>query len=402
MANQGDYSGSIAQNFISFATTYQVNANPGQNFNNVVLFVGSGEAVANTSTLGNYFVASGAAPAVGSLYTVNGQNYTQTVGGPLLVWLTEFFSGNNNLSNVYIAIYDDSATVGGTVFPSSSVTALTTQYQAYKMYGFFKYITNGTAGIPNNTAAQLALASLCEADNTLLSQHWVDSNDANLLVAASGTIAYKLKSSGYDSVVNYSANTVTCGTGVCAVSPSLIQLGLSLGYINSTGTAVGNSLDMLATPITGPSGSGNTSITSTQMATLASINVGYFLYIGNTTGQVALRNGKTCLGNIPAAQWVTSYIDYMSAVSAASYLAQYNRFKNNTTYQAILSILMGYLSAFVSTGRLTGASITAPSWSTVSSLSNGQTITIPNAWSATFNDNVRNVTVNGTLFISVS
>ena len=46
MANPGDYIGSIAQNFISFATTFQINAVPGANFNSVLLFVGSGEAVA--------------------------------------------------------------------------------------------------------------------------------------------------------------------------------------------------------------------------------------------------------------------------------------------------------------------------------------------------------------------
>ena len=133
MANQGDFLGSIAQNYLSFATTYQITANPGQNFENVLLFVGSGEAIAASGTQGNYFTASGLAPAVGALYTVNGNNYTSTVGGPLLAWLTEFFTGNNGLSNVYIAIYDDS-TASTTTFPAAAVTALTTQYNAYKMY----------------------------------------------------------------------------------------------------------------------------------------------------------------------------------------------------------------------------------------------------------------------------
>ena len=402
MANPGDYIGSIAQNFISFASTFQINAVPGANFNSVLLFVGSGEAVANTGTLGNYFTASGTAPAVGSFYTLNGQNYSTQVGGPLLVWLNEFFSGNSNLSNIYIAIYDDSATSGGTIFPSGSVTALTTQYNAYKMYAYFKMITNGTSGNFSNTAAKVALASLCQPDVNLLSQCWIDTSDVGVLTATSGTSVYQCHANGYDVVPIYDGNTVTCGTGTCEVSGALVQLGLSLGYLNATGTSVGNSLDMLATGIIGPSGAGNTNLTPTQMATLASINVGYFLYIGNTTGQVALRGGHTVLNNLPSAQWVTGYIDYMSAVTTATYLAQYNRFKNNTTYQAILSIIMGYMNAFTGIGRFTGAAITAPAWSVVAPLSNGQTIIVPNAWTATFNDNVRNVTVNGTLYISAS
>ena len=402
MANQGDFLGSIAQNYLSFATTYQITANPGQNFENVLLFVGSGEAIAASGTQGNYFTASGLAPAVGALYTVNGNNYTSTVGGPLLAWLTEFFTGNNGLSNVYIAIYDDS-TASTTTFPAAAVTALTTQYNAYKMYGYFKLITLGQLAVgTGNTAAQLALAGLCQADNTLLSQCWIPTSDSNILTAAAGTIQAQCKTNGYDAVIVYDANTITAGTGTVVVNGCLTQLGLSLGYINNTGTAVGNALDMLATGTVGPSGASTTSLTSTQMAAVAGINVGFFLYLGNTTGMVALRGGKTVLSNLPAAQWVTAYIDYMSAVTTATYLAQYNRFKNNATYQAILSTVFSFVNLFATIGRLSGQQLTAPPWSTVASLSTGQTITIPNAWTATFNDSVRNVTVNGTLYIASS
>jgi len=403
VANQQDYLGSLAQSFITFATSYQISANPGQNFENVLLYVGSGEAIATSGTLGAYFPAlSGVAPAVSSLYTLNGQNYSTQVGGALLAWCTEFFSGNNNLSNLYVAVYDDSSTLGGTVFPAAAVTALTTQYTNTKMLAYFKMITCGTAGNFSNVTAQLALAALCQADVGILSQCWIPSNDANLLTMGGATVAAQAKNNGYDAVVIYDANTLTVGTGTAQVSGPLIQLGLSLGYLNATGVSVGNNLDMLQTGLIGPSGAGNTSLTATQMANLATINVGYFLYVGNTTGYVCLRGGKSVINNLPAASWCTSYIDYMSAVSAATYLAQQNRFKNNTTYQAILSILAQYLNLFSSIGRLTGATITAPAWAVAQTLSNGQSIVVPNAWQATFNDNVRNVTVNGTLYISAS
>ena len=397
MANQNDFLGSLAQNSISFATTFAVSANPGQNFENVILYVGSGEAITSSGTTGLYFpTLSGVAPTVGSLYTLNGNTYGTQVGGALLAWATEFFSGNNNLSNMYISVYDDSSTLGNTTFPAAAITALGVQYQATKMSAYFKLITVSTV------AAQLALAQLCQTDISLLSQAWIPSNDVNLLTMGGSTIAAQCKNAGYDAVVVYDANTIPAGVSTTIVNGALVQLGLSLGYLNSTGFSVGNSLDMLQTGIVGPSGSANTSLTATQMANLATINVGYFLYIGNTTGYVCMRGGKTVLNNLPAAIWTTAFINYMSAVSTATYLAQFNRFKNNITYQAILSIVINYLNMFVGIGRLTGAAITAPTWAVAQTLSNGQTIIIPNAWTATFNDNVRNVTVNGTLYISAS
>ena len=402
-SNQQDYLGSLAQSFVTFATAYQISASPGQNFENAIMYVGSGEAIATSGTLGAYFPAlSGLAPATGSLYTLNGQNYATQTGGALLAWATEFFSGNNNLSNLYVAVYDDSSTIGGTVFPAAAITALTTQYTATKMLAYFKMISNGTSGNFSNVAAQLALAQLCQTDVGLLSQAWIPSNDANLLTMGGSTIAAQCKNNGYDAVVIYDANTISVGTGSVQISGPMIQLGLSLGYMNSSGTSVGNNLDMLQTGLVGPSGSGSTSLNATQIGNLGTINVGYFLYVGNTTGYVCLRGGKTVLNNIAAAQWTTSYIDYMSAVSTATYLAQQNRFKNNTTYQSILNILLQYLNLFAGIGRLTGCTITAPSWAVAQTLSNGQTIIVPNAWQATFNDNIRNVTVNGTLYISAS
>ena len=402
MANSSDFFGSLAQSFISFSTSFQITVTPGANFNNVMLFVGSSEAIATSGTIGNYFTASGLAPAVGSLYTFSGQNYSSQTGGALLAWLTEFYSGNNNLSNAYVVIYDDSTTVGGTAFPAGAVTALTTQYNAYKMLAYFKLITNGAAGLMSNVPAKLALAALCQADINLLSQCWIDSNDANLLTAAAGTIQAQCKTNGYDPVIIYDGNTIAVGTGNVEVSGALVQLGLSLGYLNATGTSVGNSLDMLATGTVGPSGAASTSLTAAQMAALAGINVGYFLYVGNTTGQVCLKGGHTNLNNLPAAQWTTTYIDYMSGVQTATYLVQQNRFKNNTTYQAILAIVRTLLISFQGIGRLTGLDITAPSWQVAQTYSNGSTIIIPNAWVATFNDNVRSVTVTGTLYISAS
>ena len=102
-----------------------------------------------------------------------------------------------------------------------------------------------------------------------------------------------------------------------------------------------------------------------------------------------------------AAVWFQNYIDYSAQVDTAVYITQLGgaSFKNNTTYQAILAILKSTLYPFQNPlGRLTNLQITAPTFAKLPA-SSGSSITIPNAWVATWNDSVRNVTVQGTLVI---
>ena len=393
MANQGDYFGSIAQNYITFATTYEVSVTPGQNFQNIMVFVGSGEAVATSSTTGKYFVASGI-PSVGTIYTLNGNNYSSTVSGPLEAWLTEFYNSNNSLSNAYVVIYDDSGTTDGSTFDTTGYTALKTQYDLYKMYAYFKVISYQTK------AAKIALAKACQGDSGLLSQAWMTETDATVLSGGLTTLDVTCKANGYDPVIIFTERTLTVNSGTVADSAALSQLGLSLGYLNATGTSVGNSLDMLSTSYEVSSGPNGSSLSATDMTTLNTKNVGFFLYVGDTTGNVAVRGGVSVLGTSAAARWMTAYIDYMCKVKTATYLTGHNHFRNNETYQAILSYVSYYLALFTSVGRLTGASITAGTWDSVKNLSSGDVIIVPNAWQATYQDNVREVTVNGTLYIS--
>ena len=245
----------------------------------------------------------------------------------------------------------------------------------------------------NNIPANSALATLCYAD-TLLSQCWIDANDAQMLVLNSTTSMYGVcHTAGSNPVIVFHQDAAKSG--------ALTQLGLSLATINDTGTPVANSLDYLGTANSTGSGTAGANLSTTDVATLTAINCGFFLTIGDGTGKVALKGGKTIKGDVAAANWTTAYVDFVAAVQTANMFTTLNRFKNNETYQCILSILANLLHEFANIGRLSTVTITAPAFAQLPA-SVGDMITVPNAWTAYYNDNVRKAQVQGTLYISQS
>ena len=75
-----------------------------------------------------------------------------------------------------------------------------------------------------------------------------------------------------------------------------------------------------------------------------------------------------------------------------------NKFRNNATYQAILSLVTDTAMPFVAFGRLADLHLTAPVFTDLPA--SGDAITVPNAWEATYIDNVRSTTVYGTLYLT--
>ena len=372
-----DFIGSIAQLYISFAASLVTGVVPGDNFYKVMLFAGATESA-------GYFVET--PPAVGTCTELTSATYAGMLKGALLTYLSQFYAANA-LSSVFIVIYDDSTVTTGT-FPAGAVTALTTQYNLFKDRAFFKLLS-----LHDNILGNSALATLCASDS-LLSQCWIDANDAQMLVTDSTTSMYAVcHTAGSDPVMVYHPDATKSG--------SLTQLGITLGVLNATGTPVGNSLDYLATLNITASGASGANMGAVDINTMTSHNVGFFLTVGDGTGSVALKGGKTIKGNVAAAKWIISYIDFVSAVLTANMLTTQNRFKNNETYQCILGILGNQLYLFSTIGRLSNVKITAPVYAKLPAAV-GDMITVPNAWSADYNDNVRKVQVQGTLYITAS
>jgi len=371
-----DFQGSIAQQYITFSVNVVTEVVPGENFYKVMLFMGDAEADASLVT----------APAVGDIIEILPSTYTTLSKGPLLGYLGDFYAHNTAIT-VYVVIYDDALVTAGT-FVAGAVTALTTQFAIFKDRAYFKLMT-----LHDNIPGNSALATLCKND-ALLSQCWISANDAQMLVDGSTTsMSGVCKLAGSDPVVVYHPDVDK--------DPALVQLGLTLGALNDSGTPVGNSMDYLATDSIVPSGTSGANPTASNVTALTNANAGFFLTIGDGTGHVANKGGKTVLTNLAGAQWITQYINYTSAVKTANYLVQMNRFKNNTTYQGILAIVQAYLSVFENIGRLSNATITAPAFNKLPA-ADGDMIVVPNAWVAYYNDNLRKVQIQGTLYISQS
>ena len=186
------------------------------------------------------------------------------------------------------------------------------------------------------------------------------------------------------------------------INPALAQLGRTLSVANATGTPVGNSVDMVSFNTIKGSGTvdadGNgTNLSPTDKAALDDQKIGYNTYVGDGTDNVVTEGSLYSNGDSVGAEWVKDYITYMAKVKTANLISRMNAFRTNATYQSILLILQNIVKDFVDMGRLADFVVTAPVFADLPT--SGDTITVPNAWRATYVDQVRAVTVYGTLYI---
>ena len=352
-----NYLRSLAQKYVTFQTQSEIETFPGINFQTVMLFVG-------VSELADYFED---AYVAGDTVTLHYYDYASLTKGLLKTWLAPFFSIALS-TRVICVFYTDIVELAW------DATNLGVQYEVYKDLAYFKFAIYSTVD------ADTALGVLCDAD-PLLSTHWVGVYDASSLATFSDMYGNARVIYHYDATIN----------------PALVQLALTLSFINSTGTPVGNSMDFIATNLITASGVGKTNVDTSEAALLKAANVGFFTYVGDGTENVACEGSLTLSGDTCGAEWVKHYIDFVTSIQVATYITQMNKFRNNDTYQGILTKLKTHLVAFATLGRLSGAKITAPVFSKLPA--SADSIIVPNAWEATYVDNTRSVLVQGTLYI---
>jgi hypothetical protein len=374
------FKGSIAQVNVNFPIETVITPMAGENYSRAVIFMD----IANAAT----YLPGVAEPAAGDLIELNSNNYGTITGGLLKTWLVPFFT-KATTAKVGIAIFDTDTTSGGGD-PVPATAPIADVYEAKKMYGYFKFAIEEAAGY---NALQVSLSNLCKAD-PLYSVLWIGTDDADVLTKTSALLSALVSASSNARVVYNSDSTI---------NGALAQLGASLSAANATGTPVGNSVDMLAFNTIDASGavdeSGeHTDLTATQKAALDDQKVGYQTWVGDGTENVVTEGSLYLNGDSVGANWVKAYIEYMCKVKTANYMTRLNTFRNNQTYQAILLILKDQLRPFQQFGRLDGVLITAPTFENLPQ--SGDQITVPNAWEATYIDNVREVTVYGTLYLT--
>ena len=369
------FKGSIAQKNVQFPIETVITPLAGENYARAMIFVPLSQASAYLSGIDSV--------AADTLYEITSSSYGSLVSGQLLNWLQPFFK-NALAVKVGIAVFDDAAE------PTENTKTLAVVYEHYKMWAYFKFIIGTFGSEGTNDTLQVQLATLCKVDE-LYSDCWIGTNDDDVLTGSSALIT-ALNNAEANARVIYNPSTTK--------NPALAQLGRTLASPNTeTGTPVGNDVDMVAFATIGASGvDGENNLTSAQITALDNQKVGYQTFVGDGTDNVVTEGSLTLKGESVGANWVKHYIEYMCKVRGATLITSMNKYRNNATYQAILSILSDVVMKFVNLGRLDGFTITAPIFADLPA--SGDSFTVPNAWNATYIDTVREVTVYGTLYLT--
>ena len=382
-----DFVGSFAQENVSFTTRVVRTSYVGDNYWKVMIFIENDRYV--TSTGPEWVTVPGSSTY--KALAVNVDTYTTYTKGVLQSWLYDLFcngfTGDCILVTCGEQVTDDTETL------SQFNKNLEEAYALMKAYAYHKTVLAGKVdGTEGSVGA--TLAKLCTADKGLLSSApYFPYSTSTPEVSMSDTLYTEVKNSGYDAF--FSAHQDT------SRNAALYSLGLALSIINNSGTAVGNSMDMISSANITSSGLNGTNLSQEIRNTLEGLNIQTFKPIGDNSGNVAAIGASTINGDVVQATWILSYITYMTKVRIAQLITQPNVLKNSTTYSQCLNILGSYLALFGESGsnRLTDMSITAPGFGSVAS--EDDVIIIPNAWIATYVDQVREVQITGTLYIGV-
>lgn len=386
-----DFLGSIAQEDVQFVTEIVKTVNPGDNFKHLVAYtddsqIASGAVMANVKDPDGNVVAKFA--------EVTADSYKDIVQGELLVWLTDYFSAGGNES-----VYVVNAQNGEEALTKELLTAA---FNVTHQIGWFKTICVADADVTTmfhlDPDAASWLAELCSTDALLSSAPLYPMSMPVTEGEFTDTAYLALKAANFDAFWVYHLPAEQTDGSFVVHNGALIQLGIALNVMNGSGTYVGNSFDMVGTTAITASGVGGGALSVTVQSILKGANINYFKFVGDTTGAVALRGGKTAKGDVMAAMWIVNYCNYYNKVMVANYMARRNVFKSAVTYDVILSILINTVSKFVTSGRLVGFALTAPAYADLPPAANDE-IVVPNAWQATYQDDLRSVKVYGTLYI---
>ena len=383
-----DFLGSFAQENVSFTTQVVRTSVVGDNYWKVMVFVESDRFVDSTS---EDWVAVPGSTTIKAL-SVSSDDYAEHTTGLLRSWLYDLFCNGFTGDCILVAcaakIDTDSA-----VF----ITAMETAYDLLKAYAYHKTCCVCIGTDETATAADVAvsLATKCAEDKGLLSSapyfpyttSTPSQPDTDVLYSA-------IKASGKDAFFSAHQDVTR--------NAALYSLGLAMSTLNGSGTCIGNSFDMVKSSMITSSGPDGANLSKGVRTALKNLNIQTFKPVGDNSGAVAAIGASTINGDIVQATWIVAYITYMTKVAVARLITSSNFLKNAANYATIVTTMSSYLSIFGSngSGRLEGLNISAPEFSALPTASDDE-ITIPNAWSATYVDQVREVQITGTLYIGV-
>lgn len=299
-------------------------------------------------------------------------------------------------------------------------------YAKFKYYGAICYLqtdyefTEGSGSDPNtltfdvNTEAMLAY--LEEHWDKAFSLAWMDipvvastastnavpDAEVDALLGDIAKLTFDVNVFARGANDDYTWDSDQEGAITIGYSPAMLQLGRTLGYLNSTGTPIGNSLDTVAIAFADVLPTRDVDTSTLENASAMWINwaqqnnVQYFKTLGNGTGQLSCYGGWTIKRDASCARWIVIYSNFMTKVAVAEIITVMNTFKSEATYKKCLSAMSDQIKPFIKLGRVEGYKVTAPAFADLPK-TDGHTITVPDAWIGAYKDNVRVVDIQGSL-----
>lgn len=382
-----DFLGSVAQEDVEFSTEVLVTANPGDNYAHLAIYIEKERFIKDADAFSS--VKKGGV-AVAEIAEVTSSNYNTVTKGQLATWLDKYFATGTSNSVFLIAFCNKLATAAAFVADD-----LTMAFAATHQLAYFKSILvcSDEAGKENELLSS-AVVELCKATaaDTLLSS-------LPLLPSYAGdtdTLYTTVKAAGYDAFFSYKKLDTVAGDEL--YNPALITLGIALSVINASGVYAGNAFDFVGTNAISASGEGGEALSVTEQSALKNINMQYWKYVGDSTGQTVAYGAKSINGSHMSALWLVAYCNYMCKVRTVNYMAGRGVRVNLDSYNAIIAMMTNVVSSFSLAGILTNFVVTAPAYSDRPASAPDEII-IPNAWQATFQDKLRKVKVTGQLTV---
>lgn len=418
MATTNDFIGSFAQENVSF-TTQLVKTNVfGDNYWKVLVFTDNArflepggvwtdipgsafevtpmvpgnpgdDGIPGTSDANETADTPAVMSGLSQFVQVTADDYGARTKGMLNSWLYDLFCNGFTGECIIVKMPAEANDVDKTK------KALEAAYHVMKPYAYHKTVCAGGATITQDFADICnKLAELCKEDKQLLSAApYFPYTTATPAVPDSDLIYKTCHDAGNDAFMACYADATR--------NAALYSLGLVLSLQdNGSGTCVGSSIDMTKSSLIQSSGPGGTQLDKDTRDLLEVKFIQTFKPIGDNSGAVAAIGTQTIMGSVMQADWIIAYITYMTKVSIAQAITVVDYIKNASNYSNLVGLMANNINKFgdSGSGRLSGILITAPAFENLPAAT-GNEIIIPNAWTATYTDHVRSVTITGSMTI---
>lgn len=434
-----DFLGSVAQEDVAFTTQIVKTSQVGDNFWKAMIFVESDRFVDASEAGWTLVPGSSTIKAL----SVTADDFAEHTTGVLRSWLYDLFCNGFAGDCILVAcaphatgetvivysangtdFFTDAAMTQPATIPSGKTpiatgtenqysyvadpssaefaAAMETAYNLMKAYAYHKTVCAAPTLDPSSPTFALdpslavALAKLCAYDKGLLSSApYYPFSTSTPETPTSDPIYAALVAEGISK-----ADAFMSAHQDVTRNAALYSLGLAMAVLNGSGTCVGTSMDMIRSTLITASGPEGTNLPKGVRDALAAIRIQTFKPVGNNSGAVSARGAETLNGDTVQATWILAYVTYMTKVRVAELITTPNFLKNAANYTKILNIMSGYLIKFGESGagRLKNMSVTAPGFGALPEAA-GDEIIVPNAWEATYVDQVRKVQITGTLYI---